>query len=131
MGNDKNFDKIFIKRVRISFQKTKKFKNGNLKERILDTSNFVLSVVLLSDHSINFTKSRNTVDNIFDKVLIKTDYILEESHGTEKDTMIFLIETAKNFWQKLRNIFGAFFNDSDGGENGFLSDVSAIVRNTL
>lgn len=98
MRNDKNFNKIFIKRIRISFQETKKFKDGNLKERILNTSDFVLSIVLLSDHSIHFTKSWDTVDNIFDKVLIKTNYILEESHGTKKDTMIFLIETAENFW---------------------------------
>jgi len=54
--------------------------------------------VLLSDHSINFTKSWYAVDDIFNEVLIKTDDILKESHGTKKNTMIFFIETVKNFW---------------------------------
>ena len=69
-----------------------------MKERILNSSNFVLGIVLLSDHSINFTKSWYAVDDVFNEVLVKTDDILEESHGTKKNTMIFFIETVKNFW---------------------------------
>lgn len=99
MGNHKNFHETFIKWVWVFFQETKEFKDSDLKERILNTSDFVLGIVLLSDHTINFSKLWDCIDNIFHKVFIKTDDVFKKSHGTEKDSMIFLIERGEDFGQ--------------------------------
>lgn len=45
--------------------------------------------------------------------------------------MIFLIKAGKNFWQKFRNVLWALFDDSDSSKYGFLSNVSAVIRNTF
>ena len=88
----------FVKRVGISFEKSKKLKNCNLKERILNSSDLILSIMLLSDHFINFTEFWNIVNDIFNKILVKADYVFKECHRTEKNTMIFLIKATEYFW---------------------------------
>lgn len=54
--------------------------------------------MLLSDHFINFTEFWNIVNDIFNKILVKADYVFKECHRTEKNTMIFLIKATEYFW---------------------------------
>jgi hypothetical protein len=81
MGNHQNFDEVFIKRVGVSFEDSQEFEDGDLEERILNASNFILSIVLLDDHFVGFSNFGDTVDNVLDKGLIETDDIFKESHG--------------------------------------------------
>lgn len=131
MRNYKNFNKIFVKGIGVSFQETKKFKNCNLKKRVLNSTDFVLSVMLLSNHFVNFSKLGDIINNIFDKVFIKTNDILEKSHCTKENSMVFLIKAGKYFWKKLGDIFWTFFNDSNSSKDSFLSNVCTVVRNAL
>lgn len=81
MRNNKNFNEIFIKRVGVSFEDSQQFEDGDLEERILDASDFILSVVFLDNHFVSFANFGNTVDNVLDKGFIETDDIFKEGHG--------------------------------------------------
>ncbi len=45
--------------------------------------------------------------------------------------MILLVKTAKNFRKEFRDVLRTFFDDSNGSEDGFFSNVGTIVRNAL
>lgn len=45
--------------------------------------------------------------------------------------MIFLFEARENFGEEFGDVLGTFFYDSDGSEESFLSNVSAVVANAL
>lgn len=45
--------------------------------------------------------------------------------------MVFLFETRQNFGEEFSNVFRAFLDDSDGGKNGFFSNVGAVVVDTF
>lgn len=80
MRNNKNFNEIFVKRVGVSFEDSQQFEDGDLEERILNASDFILSVVFLNDHFVGFTNFGNAVDNVLHKGLIETDDIFKEGH---------------------------------------------------
>ena len=131
MRNYQDFNQVFIKRVGVSFQDSQQFKNGHLQEWILNTSNFVLSIMLLNDHLVGLSKFRDVVNDILNEGLIQTNDVFEKGHGAQKHTMVLLLETGQNFWKEFNDILRTFFDDSDGSEDGFLSNVCAIVADTF
>ncbi len=45
--------------------------------------------------------------------------------------MILLVETAEDFRKEFCDVLRTFFDDSNGSEDGFFSNVGTIVRNAL
>lgn len=131
MRNDQDFNQGFIERTGVSLQDSQQFKNGDLQEGILHTSNLILSVVLLDEHGVGLFKFRDVIDNILYERFVQTDDVFQEGHRAEKHAMVLLFEARQHLWQEFSDILRALLDDSDGSQNGFLSNVSAVVADTF
>ena len=75
-------------------QGSQELKNGNLKERILNSSNLILCVMFLGNQSVGPSNFGNQINQVISKRLINLNNILQKSSATEQDSVTFLFKTS-------------------------------------
>lgn len=124
MTNNKYLCHLLVNSISIFFEGSEEFKDSDLKEGILNSTNLVLNIMLLGNKPVSAGYFRNQLHHLGCVGLITLNNVLEESHAAKKHSMTFFLETGRHFRQEFINVLGNSFNNFDRGKDSFLSNVS-------